>query len=123
MTILLSSVLTGFSESCTCIVITKADAYFSKNWITKRYFKINTCKRLLDLFNIKFTVKLEFVYLPCFTQLDVKNNQAISLFNQLSVPFMFKPPSPGSDLFMKPYAQNGPPGQQKGPSAAEVSQE
>jgi len=31
LTILLSSVLTGFSESCTCLIITKTDTYVTKN--------------------------------------------------------------------------------------------
>lgn len=68
------------------------------SWITKMYFKINACKGLLDLFNIRFIVKLKFVYLLCFAQFDVKN-KAISLFNHFLVPVMLKSPSPGSAFF------------------------
>lgn len=108
LTILLSSVLTGLSESCTCLLINKADVYFSKIfWITKRYFKINKCRNLLYLFNIRSTIKLKFVYLLCFTQLDVKTTRPCSTTSQCLL-----------CSCMKLYPQNGPPGQQKGPTAA-----
>lgn len=69
------------------------------SWITIRYFKVNTCKRRLDLFNIRFTVKLKFVYLLCSAQLDVKNNQAIFTVQLVLSAFHVQAPKPGQCLF------------------------